>query len=220
MAENLKPEQLKNSGNYTLIRILRHNEIVPFVLSEVRQLRWPMLVFYGFCLLVLIMILAFSIASLMNTNITWGLYWKYLFFGFLSGMLIVIPFHELLHGLAYKISGAKKIKYGADLKQLLFYASAPGFVTERIAFYFIAFCPFIIINLFFLAGFIYGTPAIQWGSLVALFVHSTMCIGDFAMVNFFAAYPRDRVFTFDEEKSGISYFYMENKHESRHHDQF
>lgn len=219
MAGDLKPEQLKNSGNYTLIRILRHDEIVPFVLREVRQLRWPMLVFYGFCLLVLIWIMAFSIANILYTNISWGLYWQYLLFGILSGMLIVIPFHELLHGLAYKITGAKKIKYGADLKQLLFYASAPGFVTERLAFYFIAFCPFIIINLFFLAGIFFGSPGLQWGSLVALFVHSTMCIGDFAMVNFFAAYPRDRVFTFDEEKSGISYFYLENKAGSRHHDQ-
>jgi hypothetical protein len=72
----------------------------------------------------------------------------------------------------------------------------------------VAFTPFIILNLVFLSGILWGSPAIQWGSLVAVFVHSTMCIGDFAMVNFFAAFPRDEVYTCDDEKTRESFFYL------------
>jgi hypothetical protein len=207
----MRPEQLRDRANYTLIKVLRHDEIIEFVLAQLGKLRWPMLIFYGLTLFMLIRIMAITLTNILYNHIPWGLYWQFLLTGVISGMLLVIPFHELLHGLAYRLAGAKKVKYGADLKQMLFYASAPGFVTGRSAFYFVAFCPFIILNLLFLSGILWGTEGIRWGALVALFVHTTMCIGDFAMANFFAAYPEQKVYTYDEDKTGVSYFYLEVK---------
>jgi hypothetical protein len=207
MAGILKPEYLKDPSEFSLVKVLRHNEIIEFVVDQIRQLRWPMIFFYGTVLSLLIMIIAFTIGNYAWNYIAWGTYWKFLALGMASGMLLVIPFHELLHGLAYRLAGAEKIKYGADLKQLLFYASAPGFVAGRKAFYMVAFTPFLILNLLFISGIAWGPVSIQWGSLVALFVHSTMCIGDFAMVNFFAAFPTEKIYTYDEAGTGISYFY-------------
>ena len=205
------PEQLKDPARYRLIRILRHDEVIHFVMEQVRKLRWPMLLFYMVTTILIIMILLFSFGNIAYNYISWGSFWQYLALGIITGMLVVIPFHELLHGLAYRLAGAEKVKYGADMKQLLFYASAPGFVTAREAFYLVAFSPFVLLNLVFTSGIIWGPPGISWGSLVALFVHTTMCIGDFAMVNFFAAYPEDKVFTYDEDKTGKSFFYLKMK---------
>jgi hypothetical protein len=151
MHKTVIAEDLKDPERYTLIKVLGHDEIIEFILDQAGQLRWPMVFFYGFSILLLVPILVFSLANIAYTYISWGMYWKYLALGMVSGMLVVIPFHELLHGLAYRLAGAEKVKYGADMKQMLFYASAPGFVAGKYDFYMVAFTPFIILNLVFLS---------------------------------------------------------------------
>jgi MFS family permease len=208
MAPPLKPDDVKNSGGYRLIKELSHDEIIEFVMGQFKQLRWPMAFFYGFNIFLLGLIVAFTIGNFLYSYISWGLYWQYFLLGVVAGMLLVIPLHEMLHGLAYKLAGAPAVKYGVDLKQMMFYASAPGFVAGKYAFYLVAFSPFVLINMIFLAGILFGPVTVQWGSLVAVFMHGTMCIGDFAMVNFFAAFPRQKVYTYDDKSEKRSYFYV------------
>lgn len=210
MNKNIQPDidQLSDPAKYRLIKTLNHSEVVQFVVQQLNHLRWPIMLFYIFTAGLLALILALSVYNYLDQIITWGAWSLYLFFGILAGMIMVIPFHEGLHGLAYRLAGAKKVKYGMDLKQLLFYACAPGFVANKKAFLMVAFLPFLAINLCFSAGIAFGNPQVKWASLVALFVHSTMCIGDFAMANFFAAYREKEVYTYDEEETQTSYFYI------------
>ena len=203
-----KPEDLNYENGYELVKELRHDDIVEFVLSQIKQLRWPMVLFYGLNLILLFLIGAFTAGNIVHLYISWGLYWQFLAYGLIAGMILIIPIHELLHGMAYKLAGAPKVKFGADLRQMMFYASAPGFVAEKYAFYVVAFTPFILISLLFISGIVYGSMHVQWGSLVALFIHSTMCIGDFAMVNFFASFPGKEVYTYDDKQEKTSYFFL------------
>lgn len=167
-----------------------------------------MLVFYGFNIALFVLIAAYTTGNFMHSYISWGLYWQYLLFGVLAGMILVIPFHEMLHGFTYKLAGAPKVKFGADLSQMMFYASAPGFVAGKFNFYMVALSPFVVINIIFLSGIVLGSGEMQWGSLVAVFIHSTMCIGDFAMINYFAAFPGKKVYTYDDHSKKRSYFYI------------
>ena len=208
MTNKLNPEQLKDQERFDLIKTLSHDKIIQFVMNELRKLRWPMVIFYGINIILLSMIIAFSLTNIIHSYISWGLYWQFLLLGIFSGMILVIPVHELLHGLAYKLAGASKVKFGADIRQMLFYASAPSFVAGKKVFFMVAFFPFVIINLVFLSGILLGSPPVQWASLVALFIHTTMCIGDFAMVNFFAAYPGKKVYTYDNAETRTSFFYL------------
>ncbi len=204
----LTPQEIRNSPDFKLIRQLDHDGIIDFVTEQLKQLRWPMTFFYGFSIMLIALIISFTAGNVANAYISWGTYWLYLFAGLVAGMVLVIPLHEVIHGLAYRLVGARKVKYGADLRQMLFYASAPGFVAGKNEFYVVAFSPFVLINLFFLTGIIFGQIAVQWGSLVALFIHSTMCIGDFAMVNFFASFHREEVYTYDDKHEKTSYFFI------------
>ncbi len=215
MKKESKPEieDLINDGNYKLVKILKHDEVVHFVVQQIKQLRWPMLLFYNFILVLFILIACLSFLNFFNPLISWGFYWVYMLFGFLSGMLLVIPFHEALHGLAYRLAGAKKINYGMDLKQMLFYASASGFVADKQNFIIVALFPFVIINIFFATGIVFGQPALQWASLVAIFVHSTLCIGDFAMINFMASFPKNKLYTYDDQLTKTSYFFIAINHD-------
>ncbi len=210
MSETGKPEieQLHQPDNFQLVGELSHSEIAEFVINELKHVRWPMLIFYLFTAALLLMIVAITAANAISTFIPWRSFLGGLVAGTAVGVLLVIPFHEGLHGLAYRLAGAKKIKYGMDLRQMIFYASAPGFVASRYDFLVVALFPFILINLVFTSGIIWGQPFIQWTSLVALFMHSTMCIGDFAMLNFMASYPGKKIYTYDDGRSKVSYFFV------------
>ena len=203
-----EPEELNYENGYEFVKELRHDDIVEFVISQIKQLRWPMVLFYGFNLILIFLIVAFTAGNVIHTYISWGLYWQFLLFGLIAGMILIIPVHEIIHGMAYKLAGAPKVKFGADLKQMMFYASAPGFVAARYDFYVVAFSPFVLINLFFISGIVFGSIQLQWGSLVALFIHSTMCIGDFAMVNYFTSFRGREIYTYDDHKQKRSYFYI------------
>jgi hypothetical protein len=202
-------EQLHDPEKYIHIKTLTHNEIAHFVIGQLKKLKWPMLSFYIFNCIILMFMAVFSTHIFLEQTLSLAAWGLYMFYGIVAGMILVIPFHEGLHGLAYRIAGARKIKYGMDLKQMLFYASAPGFVADRKSFLLVALSPFIVINLFFSLGMLFGSAPIQWASIVAIFIHSTLCIGDFAMINFFASYPEKNLYTYDEEKSQITRFFAE-----------
>ncbi len=210
MPENKKPgiEQLQDDKTYCLVKSLKHDEIVEFVTGELKKLRWPIVTFYIFNSVLLLLITAVTAANVFYELMPWRVHLTGLFAGTAAGILLVIPFHEGLHGLAYRIAGARKIRYGMDLRQMLFYASAPGFVAGRNDFMVVAFLPFTVINLFFIAIIITGQQFMQWTSLVALFMHSTMCIGDFAMINFMARFSGKDIYTYDDPGSETSYFYI------------
>jgi len=210
MPKDINPriEQLQDPEKYRLIKTLRHDEVVHFVVQQLKHLRLPMLFFYGFTSALLLLIVAFSIYNYFNTVISTRSWFVFMLYGILSGMVLVIPFHEGMHGLAYRIAGAKKVKYGMDLKQMLFYASAPGFVAGKNDFMMVALFPFAIINIIFTSGIVFGEPPLQWGSLVALFIHSTLCIGDFAMLNYLASFPGRELYTYDDELNKTSYFFI------------
>ncbi|TVR74605.1 MAG: DUF3267 domain-containing protein [Marinilabiliales bacterium] len=213
MTENKKPgiEQLRDDKTYCLVRTLKHDEIVEFVTAELKKFRWPIVTFYIFNSVLLLIITAITAANVFHEVIPWRAHLTGLLAGTAAGILFVIPFHEGLHGLAYRIAGAGKIRYGMDLRQMLFYASAPGFVAGRNDFMIVAFLPFIVINLFFFAFIITGQQFMQWASLVAMLMHSTMCIGDFAMINFMAGFSGKDIYTYDDPGSETSYFYIRNR---------
>ncbi len=49
----------------------------------------------------------------------------------ITGFTIIIPVHEGIHAIVYKMLGAKNIRFGADVKKMIFYATADKYVTTR-----------------------------------------------------------------------------------------
>ena len=69
-------------------------------------------------------------------------------------MLPLIPIHELIHGLFYKLDGAPAVQYKANFKKFIFYAMADQYVTTFYSFVILAIAPFVIINTLLLIGII------------------------------------------------------------------
>lgn len=204
---NPSPETLRSDPAYQLIKELEFQDIVPFVIEQIRKKTlFPVLYFtVNLCMLAFILIL--SAKGLSDQSLAW----KRLFFqagtGILAGSILVIPFHELLHGLAYRILGARKIIFGADLYQLIFYVTARSYTVSGMQIHLLTLAPFIIINLltaittalFFQNGLLF--------SAFFLLSHNIMCIGDFA-ISGYVNRTEGRVYTYDEPERKLSYFYQ------------
>lgn len=119
---------------------------------------------------------------------------------------IIIPLHELLHALAYRLSGARDIRWSYILRYLAVYVLAHRFVASRGVFVFVALAPTVVINAMLIAA------AIAWPSwsvffLTSLLLHIAGTSGDWAMLNYYWLH-RDRViYTYDDADTGMSYFY-------------
>ena len=143
---------------------------------------------------------------------SWG--WRVIllqcFNGFILWPVILIPVHELIHAIMYTFTGAPKIKFGVRPEYYLFYVTADKYVIGRNQFFLVAFGPFIIISGLLLWAISFFTPPLAWSFIICLFVHTTMCIGDFALAGFFMQFRKDEIYTFDDTKKGVSYFYKRN----------
>jgi hypothetical protein len=109
--------------------------------------------------------------------------------------------------MAYRILGARKIRFGADMQQLIFYVTADRYPVSGNELFFLALLPFVAINLMSVLIFILVFP--QWilfGSFLLL-SHNIMCIGDFAIVNYVYHIP-GKVYTFDRMDERKSYFFV------------
>ncbi len=203
-------EELQNERSYSQILELDFDDMIPFVLSNIKKKGLMSWLFIAVNLIGLFSIGVFSIWGIYIGWIPWSGFLIQLFLGILAGSIIVIPFHELLHGLAYKILGAKKIKFGANLQQFFFFVSTDRFPVNRKELYFLALLPFGALNLVLLMVALFWLPqySILFGFL--LLSHNLMCIGDFAITNY-VMNEKEEVFSYDEPENKKSYFYKTAK---------
>lgn len=131
------------------------------------------------------------------------------FLGLVIFPLICIPLHESLHIIPFFFTGARKIRIGADLKQYMFYVTAHRHVVSSGKFAWVALTPFFTINITLLL-LIFLIPGLwKWSLSLLLFVHITMCAGDFALMNFLWINRKKKIFTWDDADQKMAYFYEE-----------
>lgn len=122
--------------------------------------------------------------------------------------LVII--HESLHGVALKIVGAPKVRFGGVLRKFIFYAEADQFVLGRKRFLFVAFIPLIVIQMITIAGVIiwFSHPLVYF-FLILMTFHSFFCSGDVALATLFLRFPGREVFTYDNREEKTSYYFVE-----------
>lgn len=155
------------------------------------------------------MTVATFIAVIVAANATGrSLRWCFADFGlaFVALFLIVLPVHELLHALAYRLVGAQDIRWDYSLRMMAVWVVAHRFVATTGPFVVVALAPFVIIN----AALIAAAIMVPKSSVFLLFVllwHLHGSIGDWALLNFISIHRRRGFWTFDDADAGKSYFY-------------
>lgn len=201
----MKPtvEELKNEERYALLLAVPFENLLPFLFDNMGATTKTMRFFYSFLMMCAVSVIFF----LLQTENTFAQIFWYGLIGFLASFTIMVPIHELLHGIAFKFFGANKLKFGKDIKQMMFYVTVNKFVMNRRQFNVLALIPFITVTFILLAVELLVPGPLRWFCLSAMFWHATMCIGDFAMLSFFERNNNQELYTFDDVEKKTTYFY-------------
>jgi hypothetical protein len=208
MTSNPDVKTLRSDPAYQLVNTLGFQEMVPFVKTQIKKRGLFSWLYFTVNLAMLALILLISIKGLADQSMTWKKVILHTISGIVAGSLLIIPIHELLHGLAYRILGARKIIFGADLEQLIFFVTANSYPVSGKQVHLLTMTPFMIINFVTIVATVYIFPDGILFSAFFLLSHNIMCIGDFAISGYVASIA-GKVYTFDEPESKISYFYKQ-----------
>jgi hypothetical protein len=203
----LKVEELEDQSKYRQLLKIDYGELVPFILDYLRRRSLLIISYWAICIFFL------GVAILVRVNIEGHYLFRYIFRYTILGLVVfpvgMVPVHEVLHIIPYYLTGARNIRIGMDLSQYLFYVTAHRHVATRSQFTLVALFPFIVISAV-LMYLVFILPGLwKWSLSLLLFVHATMCAGDFALLNFYTVNPGKRIFTWDDADEKTSYFYEE-----------
>ncbi len=203
----LQVEDLEDQTRYRQILKIPYDELASFVLDYIRRRSGLMLFFWSVCIVIL------CLAITIRINIGGYFPFRNIFFHTILGLIVFpvlyIPMHEVLHVIPFYLSGAKRIRMGVDLKQYLFYVTAHRHVATHGQFRVVAYTPFAVTAIA-LVLLIFTVPGLwKWSLSLFLFVHTTMCAGDFAMLNFYSLHEGKKIYTWDDVDEKIAYFYEE-----------
>lgn len=120
--------------------------------------------------------------------------------------LVILPLHELLHALAYRLAGARDIRWDYSLRMAAVWVIAHRFVATAGPFIFVALAPFVVLNALLVAGAIVF-PKLAVFLLFVLLWHLHGAIGDWSLLNFIWIHRRRGFWTYDDAESGTSFFY-------------
>jgi len=198
-------EELDNEQKFRQILVVKYADLIPFIFDNLKRFTFLM-AFFCFLSAVFLCIAVYLRINLISPY-PFLTVMLYSFLGFLIIPIISIPVHEALHVIPFYLSGAKDIRLGMDLKQYLFYVTAHRYVASPKQFIIVALAPFLIISLAVVYLIIILPPLWQWSFSLFLFVHSTMCAGDFALVNFYYINRNKTIYTWDDVDNKTAYFY-------------
>lgn len=203
-------EELQDEEKFELIATLEHTNIKEFVIDQLSE-GGKLVVYYMFyqaaMMLLEIFVVTRSIVLAYHSNFS-PLY--YTVVALLFSFTLLIPIHELIHGLALKVTGAPKVDYGAYLKKFIFYAEADQHILNQKQFEFVALAPFVVIKILTLAGILlFFSSPLLFSFITVMTAHSLFCAGDIGLLNIF--YRKKVDYTYDLRAEKRSYYFKRKK---------
>lgn len=208
MKKKLTPEDLQNDNEFELLAEVSHQKLREFVVEQIVEEKHIIGIYSVYQIL---MVLLFTYLFTRSIVLAVKGYSEYLLAvgaAILFSFTLLIVIHELLHALAYLLTGARRISFGLILKKFVFYALADRQVVASKAFHVVALAPFIVVKLVCLIGFIpfYNNPPMYF-FLSVMCLHSLFCAGDMAMLAFYNLHRGKEIYNFDNRSEGKTYFY-------------
>lgn len=135
---------------------------------------------------------------------------NHFFLGAMLGVLM-IPLHEWIHGVAYKIMGAESVQYRANWKKFVFYAAADGFPVGFNEFRFVALLPFSVISVTGIMIMVWS--GFEWSTIMFGFIigHAACCGGDFGLLSYMHEHKELDVITVDDMEKGETHFLIRKR---------
>ena len=174
----LSPEQLSANG-YSFQSSIRFESINQFVQDQLQR-GGALLRFYWLCVVASVFFMSHVLWK--QDTVTLDLLAGGVGFGLAGFLLVVLPAHEAIHGITYKLLGAPRISFHADWKRMFFFAAADRFVLNRREFVLVAAAPFVLLSIAMTLAMFYTNGLLQLTIATNLVLHTGGCIGDFTLV--------------------------------------
>jgi Putative zincin peptidase len=126
--------------------------------------------------------------------------------GLLVGYLCLVPVHEAIHGIAYRVCGATTVRIHIRWRTLSAYCTADEFATSGDQFLFVCLAPCAVISpLILLAGAFLPKLAPLLGGMLLL--HTGACSGDFGMVALALQHKLTAIWIYDRNRENKTYIW-------------
>jgi Putative zincin peptidase len=201
----IQPHEL-NSQGYELIETLGHQDIIPFIRVYMKKKNvYPYLYNWSNILFAAVAVFWFWKCE-GRENYTTLEGFNHFSYG-LGMAFLLIPIHEYIHALAYRLQGATQTSYDANLKKFYFMAMADQFVASRREFQIVALAPVVVITFVISLFLVFANMYWTFTLLGTLLLHTLFTSGDFALLSYFEFHKDKEVVTYDDKANKISYFY-------------
>ena len=196
------PHEL-DDPEYALVAEMRHASMPDFVIEYfIRRSSWLTRLHHLMSIATVAAIVWIALA----THRPWKACLGDFGLAFVALFLVILPLHELLHALAYRLAGARDIRWDYSLRMAAVWVIAHRFVATAGPFIFVALAPFVVLNTLLIAGAI-ALPKLAVFLLFVLLWHLHGAIGDWSLLNFIWIHRHRGFWTYDDAESGTSYFY-------------
>lgn len=201
-------QELQNEERFELIAELNHKQIKEFVVNQLSKGGWLVKSFMIYQVIMLVLaafIITRSVIFAFQEN-SEPLFYILAALVFCLSLLIVI--HELLHGVAIKLTGAQRVNYGAYFRKFIFYAEADRHVLNKKQFTFIALTPFVVIKVLTVIGTVlFFHHPVAYLIVIIMCAHSLFCAGDIGLLSVFNNHGDSEIFTYDVKDEKKSYYF-------------
>lgn len=199
----ISTDDLESNG-YVQLCQFKHSELIPFIQRYLRKGTIAVKL-YLFCNIIIIITSVIYLVNELDNNPFFDLFLK--FSNGLALSFLLIPVHEFIHGVAYRLFGAKNIYFSFSFKKIIVIAFADMFVASKKEFKIILLAPFIIISTLLLITLTLISASWQITILGILLTHTAMCSGDFGLLSYLEVNKEKQVITFDDIKNKTTFFY-------------
>lgn len=192
-----------DTSEYALLGVMTHATLTDFVIEWFfRRGSWLTRAHHGMSAVTLLA--AIGVAWMQGQSFLDGL--KAFGLAFVSLFVIVLPLHEALHAVAYRMTGARDIRWDYSPRMMAVWVIAHRYVAGTREFVFVALAPFVVINaLLVAAAFLFQAYTVFF--LFVLLWHLHGCAGDWSLLNFVWSHRERGFWTWDDADEGRSYFY-------------
>ena len=201
----LSVDDLNDQTRFRQILMISYNDLFQFIFDNIKKITGLTVFFWSVCAIFLAITIRIRLDIAGIFPLPQIIFYSAL--GFIALPLLSVPVHELLHIIPYYLAGARNIRIGMDLKQYLFYVTAHQHVTPPLQFRIIAIAPFFIISVLSIFLILYLPGLWKWSMSIFLLIHTTMCAGDFALLNFYVRNKEKIIYSWEDADRKEAYFY-------------
>jgi len=212
MNHKLTPEELQNREEFKLLTKVSHLRLKEFIIIQIRHEKYLIKAYSIYQISMIIILIATIVKAFTLSARGMSLPLHNVGYAFVFSFTALVIIHELIHAVAYWLTGTRKLIFGALWKRFLFYVLANKQVVSPGSFRFVANAPLVFVKAvtLILTIWFWRSP-IAYFFLTIMCLHSLFCAGDIAMLAFYRLHPDKEIYNYDDVEQKVTYFYYRKK---------